>query len=396
MKSFLYSGSSITTTGTDRFIPVALIPSFVQGLEVLAADQFGIAGTFSKLRVVITTNVAATGTFTFRKNTSDGNQTISVGSGATGVFEDAVNTDVVDADDSISIRCLRTGGAILTGNNFGIAFVPDAAISYLRYGNISGSLNAGTTYYFAGAGVLVPNTTESVAQTKVISPFTWKLLSATIQTNTLDVISTIKTRINGADGTQSLSIPAGTTGYFSDTTNDDTVVVDDLIDIQFAIPAGTGNLVGNVLSGFESANLVFQYLNKLATTLTQAVTYYTPFYQTNTSGTVEANAQYKFPVTATASLLGVNVTSNGVSDTTTVKLRINGVDGNQVLSIGAGLTGEFIDITNTDSLVTDDLICLQTIVGAGGTSIVVNANQLLIEGVAAASGKSKTFIGLVA
>ena len=68
--------------------------------------KFRSAGVFSGLLVKISANsVAAISTFTLQKNGSNVTNTVSVGSSATGDFEDTTHTDTIaDADK----MCLET------------------------------------------------------------------------------------------------------------------------------------------------------------------------------------------------------------------------------------------------------------------------------------------------
>jgi hypothetical protein len=74
-------------------------------------------------------------------------------------------------------------------------------------------------------------------------------------------------------------------------------------------------------------------------------------------------------VAGTASKLWFRITSNGVSATSTITSRKNGADGNLTQSFGAGTTGEFSDLVNSDTIAANDDYNFKLVVGAGGTSI---------------------------
>jgi hypothetical protein len=59
-----------------------------------------------------------------------------------------------------------------------------------------------------------------------------------VSANTHSTSTVITFRINGANGNQTITIPASTTGYFEDAVNTDAVVVND--DVNFQIVRGTG------------------------------------------------------------------------------------------------------------------------------------------------------------
>jgi hypothetical protein len=70
---------------------------------------------------VISNTVTATSTLRFRKNEASGNQVVSIGSSATGYFEDTTNSDVILATDYINYQ-LVTGatGTALRLNVIGV------------------------------------------------------------------------------------------------------------------------------------------------------------------------------------------------------------------------------------------------------------------------------------
>jgi hypothetical protein len=81
---------------------------------------------------------------------------------------------------------------------------------------------------------------------------------------------------------------------------------------------------------------------------------------------VEADAQRTVRTPGVYSKLSLRVVTNNTTGSSTVKFRKNGADGNQTITIGAGVTGEFIDASNTDSAADGDEICYQVINGGGG------------------------------
>ena len=86
----------------------------------------------------------------------------------------------------------------------------------------------------------------------------------------------------------------------------------------------------------------------------------------------EQNTQIKSYTALVFSRFGVRVNLNSNDQTMTAWLRKNAGNGNQFASVGAGLTGVFVDIANTDSIVSDDLV--NAYVQAAGTiSFRINA-----------------------
>jgi len=83
----------------------------------------------------------------------------------------------------------------------------------------------------------------------------------------------------------------------------------------------------------------------------------------------EPLAQYKVQSSFFVANLLIVVATNGITASSTVNTRKNAANGNLSVSIGAGLTGTFEDITDFDSLAPGDAINYQFTVGATGTSI---------------------------
>jgi hypothetical protein len=92
-----------------------------------------------------------------------------------------------------------------------------------------------------------------------------------------------------------------------------------------------------------------------------------------TSSTTEANIQKRVRTPGVYSNLYVRVITNTLTGTCTIRFRKNGANGNQVITIGAGLTGEFTDAINFDTVVATDLISASVVCPAGGTSIILVA-----------------------
>lgn len=92
--------------------------------------------------------------------------------------------------------------------------------------------------------------------------------------------------------------------------------------------------------------------------------------------TPEAGTQLLIQASVTASNLWANITA--VSGTLTIRSRKNGANGNQVIS--ATTTGAKEDTTNTDSLATNDLICISfTMSGSHGDTATFQAWSLLLD-----------------
>jgi len=85
--------------------------------------------------------------------------------------------------------------------------------------------------------------------------------------------------------------------------------------------------------------------------------------------TIEIERQIIMPQPLTFQRLSCQIDLNPSIVSTNLTMRINGVDGNLSIVIGAGLTGSFQDLVNTDVVANADLCNYQVTFGATGTAI---------------------------
>lgn len=199
------------------------------------------AGTWENLNVRVTANtrVGAT-TYRSRINTAYGNQSISVAAAATGVFEDTTNTDAVVATDLLDIEYVQAagGGSLTTQSRSSELNCPNAGYHLIAGSSVFNTLGAGATSYVPISGPLSSTATESLTQTKLNIITALSNLFAYIVGNTVLATTTIRTRVGGANGNQSLSIGTLATGIFEDTTNSDILTAASIVNYQVVVGAG--------------------------------------------------------------------------------------------------------------------------------------------------------------
>ena len=93
----------------------------------------------------------------------------------------------------------------------------------------------------------------------------------------------------------------------------------------------------------------------------------------------EAGSQFTTRIAGTLSNLFVYISANSSNYTTTLRLRKNTANGNQVISITAAATGQFEDISNTDTLTSGDIVNYSSITGAGTGTITLQNISILFE-----------------
>lgn len=95
-----------------------------------------------------------------------------------------------------------------------------------------------TSYNPCTQGSVRNATAEAEVESRCWRPRTYSNMYVNVAANTHSADTTITFRVNGADGNQTITVPAGATGYFEDASNTDSVVVGDNVCIK--VDRGTG------------------------------------------------------------------------------------------------------------------------------------------------------------
>ena len=244
---------------------------------------------------------------------------------------------------------------------------------------------ANTTQWPTICGDKVFATSESNGQIPVRTAGTLSDFALRIASNSVNASTVFTVRKNNSDTTCTVTVGAGSTGLFEDTTHSFTVTAGDLIAVRAVPGAGStgtyslyhvkmeydtnasttstvtrlGATVGSLNTGHTSASTSYRY------SIGSAIPTGT------SSNTTETNAQTIEKYPATYKNLGVRVTSNSRTTTTTGKFRKNAADGNQSVTIGSTATGWFEDTSNTDGVVAGDLTCFQLSTGTGTSAMTL-------------------------
>lgn len=229
---------------------------------------------------------------------------------------------------------------------------------------------------YIGPGYKTPNGwgTEAAKQCRVVATCTSRRLWAAIRTNGITATSTFRTRKNGANGGQSLSVTSGATGEFEDTSGSDSLVDTDLFCLSMATGgSGTSMIIENLSVMVESAGA---HVWTCSSTGSSGTIYILPANGGAGGVSSEGNTQYWYPgclPDMTVSKLHANVTANTSTGTSTLRFRKNSANGNQAASIAAVTTGWVVDTSNTDTVTANDLINLAGVSGGGGMPTWGNA-----------------------
>jgi len=88
-----------------------------------------------------------------------------------------------------------------------------------------------------------------------------------------------------------------------------------------------------------------------------------------TKDSIENHRQIVMPQNLTLQRLSCQISVNASIASTNLNLRVNGVTVNSSVLIGAGLTGTFQDLVNTDNLLNGDLTNYQVVIAPTGSTI---------------------------
>jgi hypothetical protein len=203
-----------------------------------------LPATLKNLMVYIPTNtINAATTFGSRKNSANGNLTLSVGASTTGFFEDTTNSDALVLNDLVNT--FITMGAFTSGamgiNQVAVDLVTTNYISYLFSDVFNGAtVLKATTTNFPIAGNMTANATESQIQGKVGVECYIQSLRIYVSANANTVADTFTLRINAANGTITVSIGASTSGSFEDLTHSDHIKPTDEVNFQIITGSSSG------------------------------------------------------------------------------------------------------------------------------------------------------------
>ena len=343
------------------------------------------SATFQNLYVVIqqSTGFGSGSTWTLRKNSTNSSVAISILVNSNpATYSDTVDSASGNSGDTFNYACTETGASssIFTATCC-ITMTSAHSTSWMNgaiiiNGNGPLNYNSGTVYGMTG-GAGDFNTTESNAYYKVRVPMHTFGLKAYIGTNTINGSTTITMRNSGANGNQSISIPASTTGSFTDSVDSDNFAYAGTVDYAYT-PSGTsGSMSGSGVSTTCYGNdgiSIFTGLNGWAGANTDPVQSVTPLWYAIAGdfagrATELVNQEYVFP-TATMFYLAMNIVNHlaGGLSISPVTSRVNGTNGNLSISPVTDGSGYYEDTVDSDVVTPGTLYDAEVAWGSSGTS----------------------------
>jgi hypothetical protein len=244
-------------------------------IESHVSQNIPALGTISYLSWGLDAGFPATLTLTLNKNAATTDLSVCFSSDTSGTQTDSTDSvsfttssDLIDfaANVGAGYSGTYTGGfycisarfdattasaQILTTVGPGL-IVPTTAGLFVNFLGLTGGSGGGGQ---GGSG------TESLEQFKSVAAGTWQNMTCNVSSNSLTDSTTVTNRRNGLSKSMSISISGGATGQFEDTTDTDSVSVDDLLNYGFFGSA----------TGIESLQIDWIGAHFLASTASQCI-----------------------------------------------------------------------------------------------------------------------------
>jgi hypothetical protein len=321
---------------------------------------FSKAGTLSDLKVNIhTSNNSGNWQVNTEINGSSGNLVVTLPGSTTGLFSDLTHTDSISVGDRVRYEVdLLSGLDTPISNGMSTVFETASGIvyPYISTGSETNPSN-GNYWTLIGSGKIPGNGVGKRTRFPVAATVKNLLLHVSINART--DVCTFTSQINGSTGSLSVSIPSATTGEFSNTTDSDSLSVNDEYIFQLNM-LGSGNFTtqGYSASYEMDESFLFIVTHRGGTDISlpeSTPKYLALFEETDSLETTESSSQIYIPDRLKTNNLQIRIITNN-TNTGELRLRINGANGNQVVSIPSGTTGWIEDTTNIDYLSPGDLV----------------------------------------
>lgn len=332
-------------------------------------QRIGAAGTLQGLAVTLSANAAAgVGTVALFKNGANANGIISIGAGLTGAFQDTTHQDAVIVGDQVCGHWFANGNQ--TVQALCVGFVNPTANSNDVYAFVQSTVPTGSTARYCVFGQTLGFASDALAQIAFGFATTLSGEGLYIQSNAATATSTFGLHKNGAAANQTVSIGAGLTGWFNDTTHTDACTATDAVN-HVLVNGGGGTLgIGPLALVSTSSDVVNSPSDTLITTSAASVAPTTGNFggfagNTGSPGNYATESPIAYPWPAAGVISGLSAYAPAQSGTWGLQFRKNGASGNQAIS-NAALASNL-----SDAVAAGDLIDLQWT--TGGSAPIVNA-----------------------
>jgi len=353
-----FGRATAVTLGNFSF-PVSALSSSDGSVEANKSVTMRFSGLVDRLGV----NFDANGTgrsVQLRQNSANAGNVAAPPDSTAGAVYDTTHQDRYAIGDTIDFQL----------NGAGTAFIPlvgkftftadNGHVQILGFGGV-----------IPGAQIFLPiqaatSQASSIVAASVVmrSRGTWQNMAMTISTATTSVLTMISLK-NGIAGNQTVTSTASTTGAFEDTTHTDSFISGDALCYEQTGGASAGVITATAFFAYDTFNLSEMISGTSASFSFSASDQFYAFTGSPGISTTESTQKIQHGFNVTTSNFRMRVSANTYTAATTHKVRKNGADGNQTISVPASTVGFFEDSTHTDVFGPTDDICY---VVRGGTS----------------------------
>jgi len=375
------SGFSTTADSTDYYIPLGGVGTTLNTTRANGQYPWRGAGTFRNLYVTISANTRGTAsTVTFMLGATGQSLTVSIPAGSTTTIADTSNSFAVADGDLIGVKIsTSTGGGTLTIRSVTAQFETAGQIFTHTAGYGFNNSSASTVYY-SPRGTGAGSTSEASSSVlQALESTTASYMHALVTVNSASTTATFKSQDNTADGNQTFTMTAGTTGLGEDTNgaHTDTIGAGETLTVQKSSTTGAITVMGAGFKTMTATAKRIQVGSLQSGNATAGGTFYGGMFGIAVVSGTESQASQKMPYAARFSKLNCYVVSNASSTTTTITLRFAGSDTAVTCTIAAGATGFMTASASTADCAAGDLISYK-ITGQDGT-VAISWVGMLVE-----------------
>lgn len=370
-----YNGQAKQNASTTIYAPFCgFVKSGYQTVETYAQHVARSSYTLANLFSRVIENTDSQATLRSRKNAANGNMSVTITVGGSGVFQDTTNTDSLVAGDTFNIS--STSG-VTSGPRyyvFGATLAPvSGSVTIYAIGGFTTIASNGTLYEHINGAVANGNATENNISLTFRTTATLANLRAFLSANSLNAGATFvyRTRVNQVNGSQVITFTSTDSGALEDTTNTDAIVSGDTANLSQVMAGRTSGSVDLRSTGLQSSS-TRRFFISTGSGGTFSADFYHPIEGAvgNVGTQVELDQGYNLrSTTVTFNQLFVRVLTHGATNGVTIRERKNGANGAMTVTFSANTTGTQEDTTNTESPVSGDRINIFVDHGGGAGSI---------------------------
>lgn len=243
------AGSGFSSASTTNYYKINSLAA--GATESLASANFGDSFTLQNFGGNVSANARTTDTvFRIRKNGGNGNGILTYGSGVTGILTNTSDTDsFVDGDLGNYSITTSTGTQTITIQSLSFESVStDSKLMTFNSSTVSFGSTATTDFFAVGGSNLQDASTEANVVTDARFDSVFSKLWIYFSSNTFNGSTAFVLRNNGSDTALSVTIPAGTTGEFIDTTNTASFVEGDAMSLRLTESSSSGSAQPETIS----------------------------------------------------------------------------------------------------------------------------------------------------